>query len=167
MQNVSGDGKPTFSLVRLTGSPGSPKPAVQFSLEVPVGSVGEVYRASEYLESVTIGDHGEFLKFGSTGMFGSILLDPRSGRVMEAGRDLASVNLVNTSLERFISCIRGFIECFPFYSRDSGNDEWECAAGKVEELVCRLDAEAYREDSFWFEVRWSVATGDFATEDLA
>ncbi|MGW5449269.1 SUKH-4 family immunity protein [Streptomyces asiaticus] len=148
------------------GSPGSPNSAIPRSLEVPVGSVGEVYRASERLECVAIEDHGEFLKFGSAGMFGSILLDPRSGQVMESGRDLTSVSLVNTSLQCFISCVRGFIGCFPFYSRDSDSDEWESVAQKIEELVCRLDPEAYHEDSFWFEVRWSVATGDFATEDL-
>lgn len=167
MQNVSGGDAPIFSLVVLAAPPGSPKSATPSSLEIPVGSVGEVYRAAERLEFVAIKDRGEFLRFGSAGMFGSILLDPRTGRVMESGRDLASVSLVNTSMERFISCVRGFIGCFPFYSRDSGSDEWEAAAQKVEELVCRLDPEAYHEYSFWFEVRWSVATGDFATEDLA
>lgn len=70
-------------------------------------------------------------------MFGSVLLDPRSGRVVESGRGLASVRLVNPSLECCISCVRGFIGCFLFCSGDSGSDEWEGAAQKVEELVCR------------------------------
>ncbi|MFD3442773.1 SUKH-4 family immunity protein [Streptomyces sp. NPDC058685] len=148
---------PPFAMTRLVDSDQGSE------LEVPAGSVGQVYRSSERLLQVVIGDR-VYLKFGSTGLFGSILLDPTTGRVLEAGKSMDSVSLVNTSLSHFIACLSSLVERFPFYSSDSEDDEWESAALGLESVVRQVDQEAYDEGSFWYEIRWSIASGDFAEE---
>ncbi|MFJ2650995.1 SUKH-4 family immunity protein [Streptomyces sp. NPDC087420] len=135
-----------------------------FSVEVPAQSLGQAYRASQKLEEVRI-DGVRYYDFGSTGIFGRVVLDPDSGRVMEVGKDRTGATLVNSTIEKFSECVQGFIGRFPFYSADE-EDRWEVVAREVEEMIQGIDPAAFFEGGYWYEIRWAVAIGDFATEEL-
>ncbi|MFD4976988.1 SUKH-4 family immunity protein [Streptomyces sp. NPDC058424] len=130
-------------------------------LEIPAESVGYSYWAAESLDALEINDVS-FLRFGYTGMSGSILLNPATGEVVESGEDLNKVSLVNTSLERFAECIRAVIDRCPFYSNDASDEEWESAANDVERIVCAIDSNAYIEDGYWSEMVSDITMGDYA-----
>ncbi|WP_399925100.1 SUKH-4 family immunity protein [Streptomyces kanamyceticus] len=162
--NNSNTESPIFAMVRLVESdPG--KGTAPIAIEVPRGAVGEVYRAADSLERTEVDGHS-LLKFGSTGAFGSVLFDAESGKVLETDREARETALVNSSLEHFSACIESFINAFPFYESGEDDEEAEEAAQGIEDAIIRIDPDAYYEGSFWYEVRWSVAIGDFATEDL-
>ncbi|MFD7614364.1 SUKH-4 family immunity protein [Streptomyces sp. NPDC059828] len=162
MNDSTTDNQPHFHLTHLSFE----DDASGISLEVPVQTVGGGYRASNYLQRVTIAGHGECIRFGSVGAFGSILLDPVDGRIVESGSGLSEVTLVNSSLDCFTTSVKALINRFPFYSVDSDPDDWERAARDIEDSLRRIDSDAYTEGSFWYELRWSISIGDFATEDL-
>ncbi|MFJ2092137.1 SUKH-4 family immunity protein [Streptomyces sp. NPDC087901] len=122
-----------------------------YSLEVPKGPIGGLYRCLDLLESVTIGTCGKFIKFGATGLFGSVFLDPITGQVVESVRGMEGVRVVNTTLECFSLCVRGVMQMYPFTV--SGCHGWEAAASEVEVLVRRIDPEAYEvPDNLWYEL---------------
>ncbi|MFE9240546.1 SUKH-4 family immunity protein [Streptomyces sp. NPDC007007] len=163
MSNESVDEEsPQFSMVQLhfrAPVKGAHEPEF---LHVPEEAIGAVYQALDFLESVTIEAHGEFVKFGTTGLFGSILWDPRTGHVVQSGKDLDHVVMVNTNLERFSLCVRGLIERYPF-DADEGGDSWDVAAQGVEDFMRHADPEAYEiEGNLWYEIKWDIINGDFS-----
>lgn len=133
-------------------------------LRVPGEIVYHVYRPADSLENVTVGGRA-LVRFGSTGACGSLLLDASSGNVMESLDGKSDVNLVNTSLDAFNRSLEAFFVKFPL---DDIEDEEEAegrdnrVAREIENDVRLIDPEAYSENSFWYEVRWSVAIGDFS-----
>ncbi|WP_393058678.1 SUKH-4 family immunity protein [Streptomyces sp. LN549] len=137
------------------GVPGS------HSLEVPKGPIGGLYRCLDLLEAVTIGARGRFIKFGTTGLFGSVLLDPITGQVVESGRGMEGVRMVNTTLECFTLCVRGVMWVYPFTASES--HDWEAVASEVEVLVRRIDPEAYEvPDNLWYELKWSILSEEWS-----
>ncbi|MEU8772019.1 SUKH-4 family immunity protein [Streptomyces griseus] len=163
MNNESIDEEsPQFSMTQLHFREPVEDPRVPKYFDVPDEAIGSVYQALDFLELVTIGVHGEFVKFGSTGLFGSILWDPRTGHVVQSGKNLEHVVLVNTDLERFSLCVRGLIERYPF-DADEGGDSWDAAATDVEDFLRHTDPEAYAtEGNLWYELKWDIINGDFS-----
>ncbi|MFE7710408.1 SUKH-4 family immunity protein [Streptomyces sp. NPDC057486] len=101
------------------------------------------------------------VKFGTTGLFGIILWDPRTGHVVRSGKQMDHVMMVNTTLERFSLCVRGLIERYPF-DVDERGDSWDVAAQDVEDFLRHTDPEAYVIDgNLWYEVKWDIANGGF------
>jgi hypothetical protein len=154
---------PTYSTVVLHAAGDSLGPDV-VNLEVPTASVGYSYQVAESLEAFIISDV-RFLRFGYTGMFGSILLNAATGEVVQSGRDLDEVSLVNTSVEKFSKCVKAVISRFPFYFGDASDDEWESAAADVAQIVRDIDSRAYFEGGYWHEMTSDIGMGDYATED--
>ncbi len=105
------------------------------TLEVPRAMVGATYRAADALTR----GHGSLVRFGSTGLFGSILLDTVTGAVVKLERDAHHVSIVNSSLPNFVVVVRAVIERFPFYDSGSDDSEWMAAARAVEEIVRGVD----------------------------
>ncbi|OSZ61569.1 hypothetical protein OQI_04485 [Streptomyces pharetrae CZA14] len=106
----------------------------------------------------------EVIEFGSTGFFGSLLVDVSSGSILERVQDATNLSMVNTSLSAFNNCLEMFSEYFPLDQIDDEDASIERnarVAREIESDVKRIDPEAYEEGSFWYEVRWSVAIGDF------
>lgn len=151
---------PTYSTVQLEVS-GSSAYSHMYPLEVPAESVGYSYSAAESLDVLEINGFF-FLRFGYTGMSGSILLNPETGEVVESEEDLSRVSLVNTSLERFSECVRAVVDRCPFYSDDASDEEWESAANDVERIVCTIDPNAYFEGGYWNEMVSDIMMGDYA-----
>ncbi|WP_326793435.1 SUKH-4 family immunity protein [Streptomyces sp. NBC_00841] len=153
---------PHFSMVQLHfREPVKGAPVPEF-LNVPDEAIGAVYQSLDFLESVTIEPYGELVKFGTTRLFGSILWDPHTGHVVQSGKQMDHVVMVNTTLERFSLCVRGLIERYPF-DADEGGDSWDVAAQDVEDFLRHTDPEAYVIDgNLWYEVKWDIANGDFS-----
>ncbi|MFC8198724.1 SUKH-4 family immunity protein [Streptomyces sp. NPDC057298] len=140
-----------FNLVNV------PVPSGDFELAVPDRFLG--YHSLDVAETVAT-EGGYLTRFGIFGRATSVFVDEDSGRVL-SGVDPNAVEIVNTSLSRFIECVRDLTTMAPFYSEDSDPDEWENAALRVEEVIRRIDPSAYGESSFWYEFRWDVTMGDF------
>ncbi|MEE1767970.1 SUKH-4 family immunity protein [Streptomyces sp. JV185] len=152
--------KPEFTMVTLNFRGPVGNSSLPASLKVPEGSIGDLYHSLDHLEVESIDPLGEFVRFGTTGLFGFILLDPRTGHVVESGRGMGGVRVVNTTLERFSLCVRGLIERYPF-TMDEFGEGWEVAANELEGMVRRIDPEAYEvQDNYWYELKWSVASGE-------
>ncbi|MFG2171583.1 SUKH-4 family immunity protein [Streptomyces niveus] len=151
----------TFSLVLLHEPSENLAGGEGLALNVAARSLGGVYRASGHLQRVSIGGK-EFVRFGSTGLFGSVVLDPESGRVLQAGKRMNEGTLVNTSLDNFNECIEAFIGLRHLCSGES-DDDWGRAAEELDGIVLGIDAEAHAvHNGFWHELRWDIANGDFA-----
>jgi hypothetical protein len=132
------------------------------NLRIPDEAVYEVYRPAKPLEE-TIVDGRKFIRFGFTGAFGNLLLDVSSGNVVEQLQDESNVSFVNTSLEAFNRCLEAFAGKFQLGDPDDeGEAEDAEVAREIERDVIAIDPDAYVEDSFWYELRWSVAIGDFS-----
>ncbi|MFS0698005.1 hypothetical protein [Streptomyces nitrosporeus] len=150
-----------FSIVRLRFRESVRDSPMPEFLDVPGRAIGGIYQSLDFLESVKIGTHGDFVKFGTTGLFGSILWDPRNGSVVQSGKNMTHAAMVNTSLERFSLCVHGVIDRYPFEA-DEGGDGWGAAARDVEDFLIRSDPESYAiEGNLWYEVRWDIENGDF------
>ena len=83
---------------------------------------------------------------------------------MENHQSGPDVSLVNTSLDAFTHCLEEFSAKFPLAEiedEDEAEERDRGVARKIEEDVLRIDPDAYVENSFWYEVRWGVAIGDF------
>jgi hypothetical protein len=144
--------------IELSG--GDPSLTVS-NLRIPGEAVYEVYKPVESVQTVTVDDR-EFLRFATTGASGSLLLDVSSGRVVEIQTG-SGVSLVNTSLESFIDCLEVFVEHLAHLESNDGDEEVdEEVASELEASILRIDPDAFSEGSFWYEVRWSVAIGDFS-----
>lgn len=124
------------------------------------------YRALDTAVRVSTGAGRSLIRFGTIGSPGpigvavSVFVDEESGEVV-SGIELDDVTPVNTSLSRFVDCVRRLAEVFPYYSEDSDYEEWEAGAQRVQDVVCEIDSAAYQEGAFWYEFRWDVSMGEF------
>lgn len=160
---TSGDSDLGFEFVDLVEGVGDPL-RVRAHLTVPRNSIGDAYRPAESLERISVNGK-DFLRFGSIGAFGSALFDPNSGHVVEWIHDSSKVGLVNTSIDAFSECAKAFVEKFPLSDmadEDERDERDNAIAREIEGDVRRIDPEAYFEGGFWYEIRWSVAIGDFS-----
>lgn len=135
------------------------------ALVVPGEPVFNVYQPVESVEVITIGDR-RMIRFGRTGIFGALLVDLASGNVVQQIQDDPDVSMVNTSLSAFNRCLEVFLNRFPLDELEDEDEEDERnarVAREIESDLKRIDPQAYTEDSFWYEVRWSVAIGDFTS----
>ncbi|MEE4493328.1 SUKH-4 family immunity protein [Streptomyces sp. BE230] len=162
MSNESGSGRDSeFAMVPLSFDESEKVMPESYSLEVPTGPIGSLYRCLDFLEYVTVGARGKFIKFGTTGLFGSVLFDPETGQVVESGRGIESVRVVNTTLECFSLCVRGVMRMYPFIVNES--HDWEAVGDEVEVLVRRIDPEAYEvPNNLWYEFKWSIVSEEWA-----
>ncbi|MHC3475637.1 SUKH-4 family immunity protein [Streptomyces sp. 7R007] len=136
----------------------------RIGVRVPAEPVFGVYRPVGTFKKVAIAGR-DLIEFGLTGAFGVLLLDLSSGVVLERVNGESDLSVVNTSIDTFNRCLCVFYSKFPFpkIEDDDESDERDNrVAREVEEEVRRIDPEAYEENSFWYEVRWSVAIGDFS-----
>ncbi|MGW1616510.1 SUKH-4 family immunity protein [Streptomyces sp. NPDC002285] len=135
------------------------------TLVVPGEPVFNVYQPVESAEVIAIGDR-RMIRFGRTGIFGALLVDLASGNVVQQIQADPNVSLVNTSLSAFNSCLEVFLSRLPLEELEDEDEEDARnarVAREIESDLKRIDPQAYTEDSFWYEMRWSVASGDFTS----
>jgi hypothetical protein len=168
MVDLTDENWPSFAMVQIHGSSaGDPDwEGPDLTLEVPAAMVGATYRAASALTRITSLEHGTLVRFGSTGLFGSVLLDTVTGAVVQRERDANHVSLMNSSLAEFVAVVRAVIERFPFYDSDSEDSEWVAAARDVEGIIRAVDPGAFIQDGFWETLVSDIEIGDFSTEDV-
>ncbi|MEU0401640.1 SUKH-4 family immunity protein [Streptomyces sp. NPDC006197] len=164
MSDAPGDGWPKFNIVRL--SSGSDWDGAPVELQVPEALIAFSYRAAESLTAMDGPTPRRFFKFGSTGLFGSLLFDSKTGSVVQHQEGARGVSLVSTSIAAFNEIVKKVIETFPFYSTSEDGDEMEVAAAKVKEIVCSEDPEAYFAGGFWETFVSDIEMGDYSTEEV-
>ncbi|MFD9565399.1 SUKH-4 family immunity protein [Streptomyces sp. NPDC059994] len=168
MPEASSENWPTFEMVQLHG-PHAEDPnwdGPDLMLEVPRGMLGAAYQAASSLTQITQAGNRRLVKFGSTGLFGSILLDAESGIVVKLEKDAGDVGFVNSSLSAFAEAVEMVIEKFPFYGSDCNDDDWATAARGMENSLRSIDPISVSQDSFWGTFISDVEIGDYSTEDV-
>lgn len=168
MVDLTDENWPSFDMVRIHGSSASDPDweGPDLTLEVPAAMVGATYRAASTLTRITSLGHGNFVRFGSTGLFGSILLDTVAGAVVKRERDANDVSRVSSSLPDFVAIVRAVIERFSFYDSDSDHGEWMAAARDIEGIVRAIDSGSFNQDGFWETLVNDIEIGDFSTGDV-
>lgn len=168
MVDPAGENWPSFVMVQIHGSRvgNLDWEGPDLTLEVPVSMIGAEYRAVSALTRVASRGHGNLVKFGSTGLFGSVLLDTATGAVVECGRDANHVSLVSSSLPDFIAVVRAVIGLFPFCGSDGDDGDWVAAARSVEGIVRTLDQGSFIRDGFWDTLVNDIEIGDYSTGDV-
>ncbi|MFD5856773.1 SUKH-4 family immunity protein [Streptomyces chartreusis] len=134
-------------------------------LFVPGDPVFNVYQPVESVETIAIGSR-RMIRFGRTGVFGALLVDLGSENVVQQIQGNPEVSLVNTSISAFNSCLEVLLDRLPLDELEDEDEEDERSgrvAREIESALKEIDPQAYTDDSFWCEVRWSVATGDFTS----
>ncbi|MFD4600822.1 SUKH-4 family immunity protein [Streptomyces sp. NPDC058464] len=136
-------------------------------IKVPAGAVYAAYKPVHALEIDQIDDRS-LVQFGFTGAFGKLMIDLESREVLET-HDGSTVSFVNSSLERFAECLQFFVDLLSGVEEaggpedeGEGEDENEALAQRLEAGIRGIDSRAYREDSYWYEIRWAVSLGDYA-----
>ncbi|MBT2411109.1 SUKH-4 family immunity protein [Streptomyces sp. ISL-12] len=128
-------------------------------------SVGEIFRPLQALEYTRINGRS-FIHFGFTGASGRLLVDAENGKVMETHGE-SGISFVNSSLAEYADCLSFFSSLLSEFESEEGvesdenEDEDERLARKLEEEIRRIDAQAYQENTYWYEIRWGVSLGDF------
>ncbi|MFH9090969.1 SUKH-4 family immunity protein [Streptomyces sp. NPDC017673] len=127
------------------------------NLDLPADSLSNVYKPVEPLE-IYESEGGVRICIGRTGIFGRFVLDVQSGKIIEESEDYSYSNFVNSSLTAFIQCLQMLSALLD--GVHEGEDEE--LANMFESQIRQIDPQAYREGSFWYEIRWSIAIGDFS-----
>ncbi|MEV4339082.1 SUKH-4 family immunity protein [Streptomyces sp. NPDC049590] len=129
-------------------------------------AVDGVFTPVRPLQRVQLNDRS-FVWFGSSGATGRLMVDADSGNVVVA-HDASTVIFVNESLGKFIECLEVFSsvvlhveECDPAEVNDEDDDEDERMARRLEDRVRMVDSRAYKEGTFWYDIRWDVSLGDW------
>jgi SUKH-4 immunity protein len=160
------DRSPRFELADLTGLDTVPDWLRDGLAGVPRGSIDGHYRATSEATFVDVPGRGPLIRFGTTGVFGPIYVDPSSGAVV-AGDDVGEeLCFANSSLEQFTRTVRGLIDLFPYYEESGDYEEAEAAAARASELIAGIDPPAAEPDTVWGTFIDDVANGDFATRDI-
>lgn len=127
------------------------------ALHLPVDPLFEVYKPVDLLEVHGTSD-SLFIFIGFTGTFGRLMLDVRSGNVIETSEDASYVSFVNTYLGAFVQCL----EVLSSILSGGVDKEDEELASDFEAEILRIDSPACGEGNFWYEIRWAIAIGDFS-----
>lgn len=183
---------PRFELAIFPEPTGIPYGWVEELLRmgVPKAMFG-YYRAADDLMLLEVPGYGQFVRFGTSGPYGGVCLDPRTRAIVyvntyvpsrainpEASGIHGPPSFVNSSLEQFTATVRAVLDRFPFDRGDTGREswedadldeieaEWDRAAGELTETLGRIDPEAVADqDGFWKTFVADVQMGDYSTDD--
>lgn len=182
------DRGPHFELVAFPEPTGIPHAFAAPLLErgAPKAMLGR-YHAAPALTLLEVPDDGQFVRFGTNGLYGAICLDPRIGAVVEIGtfEEEATINavvtgipgppsFVNSSLDQFIASVRAVLARFPFDRGETGIDsdldklesEWNQAADELEAALSVIDPALVDTNAYWLDFLSAVRIGDFSTAEV-
>ncbi|MDX6683758.1 MAG: hypothetical protein QOG94_3797 [Solirubrobacteraceae bacterium] len=125
------------------------------------------YAASRELRVVDVPPLGRLLRFASSGLGASLLVEPALGEVLFMVNVRGAVpSFVNSSLAQFTAVARAVVDRYPYYTLSSGVDEVVAAADDVAAIVEAIDAPALRPDLYWSTFVDDMRAGAFASEVL-
>ncbi|MEA2220772.1 MAG: immunity protein [Solirubrobacteraceae bacterium] len=159
-----------FPAASLPRSIPDPDPAMVRALTrdgVPKSWFYAGYHAARELRAVDVPPLGRLIRFASSGLGASLLVEPALGEVLFMVTVRGAVpSFVSSSLARFTATARAVVERYPYYSLSSGAGEVAEAAGQVARIIAAIDPPALRPDLYWSTFVEDMRDGAFASEVL-
>ena len=125
------------------------------------------YAASRELRAVDVPPLGRLIRFASSGLGASLLVEPALGEVLFMVNVRGAVpSFVNSSLAQFTAVARAVVDCYPYYSLTSTAEQVIAAADEVAAIIEAIDAPALRPDLYWATFVDDMRAGAFASEVL-
>jgi len=157
-----------FPAASLPRSVAHASPAVVRSLTrdgVPRSWFYAGYRAARELRAVDVPPLGRLIRFATSGLGASLLVEPALGEVLF----LVSVrgakpSFVSSSLAQFTATARAVVDRYPYYTLTSTPEEVIAAADDIARLVEAIDPPALRADLYWATFVDDMRAGAFASE---
>lgn len=155
------------------GLPGSVRldPAIVRALTrdgVPKSWFYAGYAAARELRAVDVPPLGRLIRFASSGLGASLLVEPVLGEVLFLVTVRGAVPaFVNSSLTQFTATARAVVDCYPYYSLTSGVEEVDGAAAQVATIIEAIDPPALGAELYWSTFVEDMRAGAFASEVLA
>ena len=125
------------------------------------------YHAARELRAVDVPPLGRLIRFASSGLGASLLVEPALGEVLflVAVRG-ATPSFVSSSLTQFTATARAVVDRYPYYSLASSPDEVIAAAADVARMIESIDPAAMGTDLYWSTFVDDMRAGAFASEIL-
>jgi hypothetical protein len=159
-----------FAAASLPRSVADADPAVVRALTregVPKAWFYAGYAAARELRAVDVPPLGRLIRFASSGLGASLLVEPALGEVLFLVSVRGAVpSFVNGSLAQFTACARAVVDRYPYYSLTSCVDEVLAVAAEVAAIIEAIDAPALRTDLYWATFVDDMRAGAFASEVL-
>lgn len=125
------------------------------------------YAASRDLRAVDVPPLGRLIRFASSGLGASLLVEPALGEVLFMVNVRGAVPaFVNSSLAQFTATARAVVDRYPYYSLTSSVDEVLAAAADTARIVEGMDPPAMGADLYWSTFVDDMRAGAFASEVL-
>jgi hypothetical protein len=125
------------------------------------------YHAARELRAVDVPPLGRLIRFATSGLGASLLVEPALGEVVFLVSVRGAVpSFVSSSLARFTATARAVVARYPYYSLTSSAEEVIEAADDVARIVEAIDPPAMRPDLYWATFVDDMRAGAFASELL-
>ena len=125
------------------------------------------YASARELRAIEVPPLGKLIRFASSGLGASLLVEPVLGEVLFLVSVRGAVpSFVNSSLAQFTACARAVVDRYPYYSLGSRVDEVLAAAASVAAIIERIDPPALATDLYWATFVDDMRAGAFASEVL-
>ena len=125
------------------------------------------YHAARELRAVDVPPLGKLVRFATSGLGASLLVDPTLGEVLFLVNVRgATPSFVSSSLEQFTATARAVVDRYPYYSLTSKAQDVVDAADDVARIVEGIDAQALGPDLYWSTFVDDLRAGAFASELL-
>jgi SUKH-4 immunity protein len=159
-----------FPVAGLPRSVPRPDPAIVRALTrdgVPKAWFYAGYAAARGLRAVEVPPLGRLIRFASSGLGASLLVEPVLGEVLFLVTVRGAVPaFVNSSLAQFTATVREVVDRYPYYSLTSSADEVAAAAAEVAGIIGAIDPPALGRDLYWSTFVDDMRAGAFASEVL-
>lgn len=125
------------------------------------------YHAARELRAVDVPPLGRLIRFASSGLGASLLVEPVLGEVLFLVTVRgATPSFVSSSLAQFTATARAVVDRYPYYSLTSTADEVIDATADVERIIAAIDPPAMKPDLYWSTFTDDMRAGAFASELL-
>jgi hypothetical protein len=159
-----------FPATGLPRSIPNPAPATVRALTregVPKAWFYAGYAASRELRAVDVPPLGRLIRFASSGLGASMLVEPALGEVLFIVNVRGAVpSFVNSSLAHFTATARAVVDRYPYYSLTSSAQEVIATAAEVAAIMEAIDPPALAPDLYWSTFVDDMRAGAFASEVL-
>lgn len=125
------------------------------------------YHAARELRAVDVPPLGKLIRFASSGLGASLLVEPALGEVLFLVTVRgAKPSFVSSSLAQFTATARAVVDRYPYYSLTSSIEEVVEAAADVARTIQAIDPPALQPDLYWSTFVDDMRAGAFASELL-
>jgi hypothetical protein len=125
------------------------------------------YHAARELRAVDVPPLGRLIRFATSGLGASLLVEPSLGEVLFLVTVRgATPSFVSSSLSQFTATARAVVDRYPYYALTSSAEEVVAAAADVARIVEGIDPSACKPDLYWSTFVDDMRAGAFASEIL-